>query len=345
MSKGPICASLVWLASMFCGAAEAQDAAASFYKGKTIQMIVGTSAGGGYDLYGRLVARYMGKYIAGAPNIVVSNMAGAASIVATQHIAIAAPKDGTVIGAVFPGAIMEPLLGDKGKVKYDARKLSFIGSANNELYVCIVRADAQVKGFSDFLKGNILIGASAAGGSTRDFPMLLTNLFDANFKIVSGYPGSNEILLAIEKGEVQGTCGVGWSTISVQRSQWLRDNFIQIVAQEGMRSTPMLDKMGVPLAYSLARTPQQQQVLQLHYEPLTFGRPFVAAPEVPAERLEALRAAFMKAMDDADLRAEAERLRLDVSPISGAEVAAIVNKMFELPPEAIQAARAAIGSK
>jgi tripartite-type tricarboxylate transporter receptor subunit TctC len=240
---------------------------------------------------------------------------------------------------------MEPLLGDKGKVKYDARKLSFIGSANNELYVCIVRADAGVKTFDEFLKGNILIGASAAGGSTRDFPLLLTSVLGANFKIVSGYPGSTEILLAIEKGEVQGTCGVGWSTISVQRGQWLRDGFIKVMAQEGMKSVAELDKLGVPLAYSYAKTPEQQQVMQLHYEPLTFGRPFVAAPEVPADRLEALRTAFMKALNDPDLRAEAERLKLDIAPTSGEEVAAIVNKIFDLPPKAIEAGRAAIGSK
>jgi tripartite-type tricarboxylate transporter receptor subunit TctC len=339
-------AGLALIAGIFCGtAAQAQDAVAGFYRGKNIQMVIGSSPGGGYDLYGRLVARHMGKYIPGQPNVVASNMSGAGSIVATQHIAIAAPKDGTVIGAIFPGALVEQLVGDKGKIKYDARKLSFIGSANNELYVCIVRADAGVTDFPDFLKRNVLIGASAAGGSTRDFPLLLNNLFGANFKIVSGYPGSNEILLAIEKGEVQGTCGVGWSTVSVQRSQWLRDGFIKIVAQEGMRSAAELDKQGVPLAYSFAKTPRDQQVMQVHYEPLSFGRPFIAAAEVPADRIEALQAAFMKAMEDPDLRSEAERLRLDIAPASGKEVAAIVNKIYDLPQEIIDAARAAIGSK
>lgn len=343
--KGIWAAGFALLAALGTGQARAEDSVANFYRGKNVQMIVGSSAGGGYDLYGRLVARHIGKYIPGNPTLVTSNMAGAASIVATQHIAIAAPKDGTVIGAVFPGAITEPLLGDKGKVKYDARKLSYIGSANNELYVCIVRADAGVKSFDEFLKGGILIGASAAGGSTRDFPMLLKSVLDANFKIVSGYPGSTEILLAMEKGEVQGTCGVGWSTISVQRAQWLREGFIKVMAQEGMRSQAELDKQGVPLAYSYAKTQAQQQVMQLLYEPLTFGRPFVAAPEVPADRLQALRKAFMQAMNDPDLRAEAERLKLDVTPASGEEVTAIVNRMFDLPAQAVEAARAAIGSK
>jgi tripartite-type tricarboxylate transporter receptor subunit TctC len=332
-------------ALLLAGSATAQEGVANFYRGKTIQMIVGTSAGGGYDLYGRLVARYMGRYIPGSPNIVVSNMAGAASIVATQHIAIAAPKDGSVIGAIFPGALIEQLIGDKGKVRYDARKLTQIGSANSELYVCIVRSDAGVKSFEDFLKGNILIGASAAGGSTRDFPLLLTSVLGANFKVVSGYPGSTEILLAIEKGEVQGACGLGWSTVSVQRGQWLRNGFIKIVAQEGMLSNPELDKQGVPLAYSFAKTPEQQQVMQVHYEPLTFGRPFIAAPEVPADRVEALQAAFIKAMADPELRAEAERLKLDIAPAPGKEVAAIVRKIFALPSKAIEAARVAIGSK
>lgn len=338
-------AGVTLFAGIFSGGVQAQEAIANFYRGKTIQLVIGSSPGGGYDLYGRLVARHMGKFIPGNPNIVASNMSGAGSIVATQHISIVAQKDGTVMGAIFPGAIIEALVGDRSKIKYDARKLNYIGSANNELYVCIVRADAGVKTFPDFLKGNILIGASAAGGSTRDFPLLLSNIFGANFKIVSGYPGSNEILLAIEKGEVQGTCGVGWSTISVQRSQWLRDGFIRIMAQEGMRSSPELDKQSVPLAYSFAKTPREQQVMQVHYDPLTFGRPFIAAAEVPTDRIEGLQGAFLKAMNDAELRAEAERLRLDIAPASGKEVAAIVNKIYDLSPDVIAAARAAIGNK
>jgi len=144
---------------------------------------------------------------------------------------------------------------------------------------------------------------------------------------------------------VQGTCGVGWSTISVQKSQWVKDKFIRVVAQEGMRSEPQLDKEGVPLAYSYAKTKEQQQVMQVHYEPLTFGRPFIAAAEVPTDRVEALRAAFMKSMADADLKSEAERLKLDVSPITGAEMAQVVNRIYDLPQSAIDAARAAIGSK
>lgn len=338
-------AGVALFAGVVSGGVQAQEAVASFYRGKTIQLVIGSSPGGGYDLYGRLVARHMGKFIPGQPNIVASNMSGAGSIVATQHIAIVAPKDGSVMGAIFPGALIEALVGDKGKIKYDARKLNYIGSANNELYVCIVRADAGVKTFPDFLRGNILIGASAAGGSTRDFPLLLSNLFGANFKIVSGYPGSNEILLAIEKGEVQGTCGVGWSTVSVQRSQWLRDGFIRVIAQEGMRSSPELDKQNVPLAYSFAKTPREQQVMQVHYDPLTFGRPFVAAEEVLADRIEALQSAFMKAMADPELRVEAERLRLDIAPASGKEVAAIVNKIYNLSPDVIEVARSAISSK
>jgi tripartite-type tricarboxylate transporter receptor subunit TctC len=327
------------------GPATAQEGVASFYRGKTLQLVIGSSAGGGYDLYGRLVARYIGKYIPGNPTVIASNMAGAASIVATQHIAVAAPKDGMIIGAIYPGAIMEPLLGDKGKIKYDSRKLGFIGSANNELYVCIVRGDAGVKTFDDFLKGGILIGASAAGGSTRDFPALLMSTLGANFKIVSGYPGSTEILLAIEKGEVQGTCGIGWSTISVQRAQWVRDGLIKVVAQEGMKSDPELDRMKVPMALSFAKTPEQRQMMELCYGPLTFGRPFIVAPDTPPDRLEALRKAFMDAMSDPDLRAEAQRMKLEVDPLPGADVAITVARMFETPADIVQATRLAIGSK
>ena len=327
---------------LFTQTASAQTSVADFYRGKTVQMLIGSSAGGGYDLYGRLTARYIGRYIPGNPTVIASNMAGAGSIVATQHVAIAGPKDGTVIGAVFPGAITEPLLGDRSKVKYDAQKLSYVGSANNELYVCIVRGDAGVNTFDEFLKGGILIGASAAGGSTRDFPLLLVNAFGANFKIVSGYPGSTEILLAIEKGEVQGTCGVGWSTISVQRAQWVQSGFIKIIAQEGTKSSPDLDRAGVLMAISYAKTVKQKQILELHYAPLAFGRPFIAAPETPPERLKALREAFAKTMQDPDLRAEAKKLKLEIDPLEGSEVARMVSKLFDSPEDAVSEARAAI---
>ncbi|MDB5534053.1 MAG: hypothetical protein JWO28_2368, partial [Hyphomicrobiales bacterium] len=258
-------------AAVSCGvtvASASDDAVANFYKGKQVSVVVGSSPGGGYDLYGRLVSRYIGKYIPGNPRVIVNNMPGAASVVALQYIYNIAPKDGTYIGAVYPGAIMEPLLGDRAKARYDVNKLNYIGSANSELYVCVTRTDTGVKTLDDFLTKGIIVGASAAGGSTRDFPNLLKTVLGAKFTIVSGYPGSNEISLAVEKNEVQGVCGIGWSSVASTRPQWIDGSDAKIIAQEGLKSSSQLDDKKVEMTISRAADEQQRQVMNMFYAPL-----------------------------------------------------------------------------
>jgi len=320
------------------------DAVANFYKGKQVNIIVGSSPGGGYDLYGRLVSRYIGKYIPGTPRVVVNNMPGAASVVALQNIYNIAPKDGTVIGAVYPGAIMEPLLGDRAKARYDVTKLNFIGSANSELYVCVVRTDTGVKTFDDFVTKGIVLGASAAGGSTRDFPNLLKSVLGAKFKIVSGYPGSNEISLAIEKNEVQGVCGIGWSSVASTRPQWIDGKDAKVIAQEGLNSSPVLDEKKVTMTISRAANEQQRQVMNMFYAPLEFGRPFVMAPGVPDDRVTAIRSAFVASLKDADLIAEAKKMHIEVDGLGGPEIQKLVAELFAAPPDAVAKARQIIGA-
>jgi tripartite-type tricarboxylate transporter receptor subunit TctC len=305
-------------------------------------MIVGSSAGGGYDLYGRLIARNIGKHIPGAPNVVVSNMPGAGSIVAMQYVSNVAAKDGTVMAAVFFGAVLEPLFGDKDKAKFDPRKMNFIGSANREGPICIARADAPAKTFAEALQKEMVVGASASGGSTRDFPALMKNVLGAKFKIVAGYPGSNEISLALEKGEIEGACGYGWSSLVAGRPQWLREHFVNILSQDGLTPVPALKERGVPLAISFAKTPEQRQIMELNYAPLEWGRPYVVAPEVPADRVAALRAAFAATMKDPDLLAEAKKINLDIDPTSGADVQALIAKVFQASPEMVEKAKRAI---
>jgi tripartite-type tricarboxylate transporter receptor subunit TctC len=340
-----ICALLIGVAAMPSVAA-AQESVAAFYRNRTINLIVGSSAGGGYDLYGRLVARYIGRHIPGNPAVVVSNMPGAGSIVLTQFIANVGPKDGTTIGAIFPGAIMEPLLGDKGKVKYDVTRLNYLGSANSDGYVCVARADAPVKRYADVFDTEIILGASSGGGSTVDFPTMMINLLGAKFRLVTGYPGSNEIALAIEKGEVQGTCGVGWSTITTGRPQWIRDGFARVLAQENLKAMPDIAALGAPLTLTFAKTDEQRQIMELVYAQPTFGRPYVVAPDVPSERVEALRAAFAATMADPELLAEAKRIHLDVvEPMPGAELQTLVQRLLSTPPDIVEKTKAAIKSR
>ena len=320
----------------------AKRSVAQFYKGKQLTLVIGSSPGGGYDLYGRLVARNIGRFIPGHPNIVATNMSGAGSAVAAQYIYNTAARDGTVMAELFPGGVMAPLLGTKGPVHYDSTKFNYIGSANADAYVCVVRADASVKSIPEAMKRQIILGASAAGGSTHDFPMLLNTELGTKFKIVAGYPGSSEISLAIEKGEVQGACGMGWSSITSAHPQWLRKKFVNVLAEENMQSNPELKKLGVPLAISYAKTSKQRQIMRLFYSQPSFGRPFVMAPGVPADRVAALRAAFKAALTDPKTIAEAKKERLDLIPMWGAELQKTVAKLYATPPNIVAEAKKAV---
>jgi tripartite-type tricarboxylate transporter receptor subunit TctC len=317
-------------------AAGKDEEVARFYKGKQVTMVIGSSTGGGYDLYGRLVARHIGKYIPGNPTVVPQNMIGAASLVAAQYIYNVGPKDGTAIAAIYPQVVLDQLIGDKANVKLDPRKLNYLGSANSEVYICMVRADTPVKSLDDAMTTEVIMGATAPGSSSYDFPRLLNSVLGTKFRVVSGYPGNQQIALALEKREIDGTCGTGWSTLASARPHWLRDGFIRVIAQEGLKGNPELDAMRVPLAISYARTPEQRQIMEIVYSQLLFGRPFVVAPEVPQDRLEALQTAFMSALNDPELLAEAKKLNLDVIAMPGAEVKTMVERLFSTAPEVVE---------
>lgn len=322
------------------------QAPADFYKGRTLTIIVGSSAGGGFDLYARLLGRHMQRHMPGAPNIVVSNMPGAGSIRLAQHIYAVAPKDGTVLGAVFSGAIMDPLLGARtNKVEYDAAKFTYVGSANSEAYVCLARKDAKAQTFADALNTELVLGASASGGSTLDFPTLLRNVLGAKFKIVNGYPGTNEISLAIESGEVQGACGYAWTTLQGRRRNWITDNLVNILVQEVPEPHPEMTKMGVPVAQQFAKTEEQRRILDLVYAQLRFGRPYVTSPGVPEDRVATLRKAFVDTFNDAELRKEADKLQIDVDVLEGGAMQKLVAELYTTPADIVEKTRAALTPK
>jgi tripartite-type tricarboxylate transporter receptor subunit TctC len=315
--------------------AAAQDSVAQFYKGRQVTVLVGSSAGGGYDIYARLLARHMGKYIPGNPSLIVSNMPGAASNAAVAHIYNVAPKDGTFIGAPQNSAVMDglfdTLLGNARRLRHDVTKLIHVGSATTDHYVCIARADAPVKSFKEALSKELLIGASQTGTSTRDYPAMLNNTAGARIKQVSGYPGTREITLAIEKNEVQGLCGFSWSSLNAQRPDWVKSGFVRVIVQEHDKGNPDVNKMGVPLAVDFATSPENRRIMELVYSSQTFGRPYLLAPDVPADRVAALRKAFMETMKDGDLLAEAQRIGLAIDPISGADLQDLAAKIFATP--------------
>jgi len=319
----------------------AQDAVEQFYKGKQISVIVGSSSGGGYDTYARLLARHFGSAMPGNPTMVVQNMSGAGSNRAAGYIYSVAPKDGTAAAAIFPGAVLQPLLSD-APVSHDPNKLIYLGSANSDVYVCYVRSDAPVKTFKDVLTKELIIGASNPGATTYDLPLLLNSVLGTKFRIVTGYAGSREMTLALERGEVQGACGIGWTGIETMHPDWFAKDTIRVLVQLSTKGHDDLNKRGVPRAEELAPSEDDKKVIRLVFSQGIFGRPFVLPPGVPAERVAALRKAFVAAFNDKTLRAEADKMQLDVDPMSGDELQKLVADLYDTPPRLVERARQAL---
>lgn len=327
---------------MGAGQAAADDAAvAAFYKGKTITILVGSSAGGGYDTYARLISRHMGKHMLGNPTVIVSNMPGAGSNVAANFIYNAAPKDGTMIGALYGGSPIEPLIGTT-PVQHDPSKSQFLGSANDDVYICVARKDAAAKSIDDVFKMELLAGASNAS-STADFPAILNAVLGTKFKLVLGYPGSREIGLAIDKGEVMSACGLAWPSVSVTNPGWFGPNgTMHVILQTHPKGHAELNAMGVPNAMSFAKTDEQRMMLELFFSQETFGRPYVVAPEVPKDRVEALRKAFWATLKDPELLADAKKANLEVNPVPADEVEKLIAKVYAAPRDLTQKIKKAI---
>jgi len=320
--------------------AQAQDAVAQFYRGKQINLYIGSTPGGGYDAYARLLARKFSSYIPGNPAIIPQNMPGAGSNKLAGYMYAVAPKDGTAIGAIFSGAIVQPLFGDP--LPHDPSKFIYVGNANIEVFVCLARADAPVKSFKEALEKELILGSTNEGGSTRDFPAMLNNVLGTKFRLVTGYPGSNEIMLAIERSEVNGTCGVGWSSVAPQRARLLDSGLARLIAQLASKGHRELDHMGVPLAIDFAKSDEDRKVMDLIFSQLLYGRPYVLPPGVPADRVAALRKAFVDTFRDPEIVAEAGKMKLDVDALSGEEVQAEVAKAYAMPPHIIERARQAL---
>jgi tripartite-type tricarboxylate transporter receptor subunit TctC len=343
MTRFKLFAATAAVALLLPAAAQAQDALAKFYTGKSLDMIIGAAPGGGFDIYARTIAKHMPTHLPGKPNFIPKNMPGAGTNKATAFIYAVAPKDGTVIGAIFPGAIMDPLLGDKSQVQHDSTKLIYLGSANNEVAITVIRSDAPAKTFDDLFTKGMLGAASQSGGSSRDFPSALNNVLGTKIKLVSGYPGTKEMTLAIERSEVEGTGGYLWSSLKTQNPDWLPEaGKMRILVQEAVKGNAELTKMGVPVALDFAKSEEDKQVLELIYGQLVFGRPYILPPGTPDDRVSALRRAFDATMTDKDFLADAQKARLTVDPVSGEEVQALVAKIYAAPDKIVERAKEAM---
>src|SRR5262249_50028357 len=303
-------AALVLLAVASAASAQAQSPA-DFYKGKAVELYIGYTVGGGYDVYARLLARHLGKHIPGNPTVVPKNMEGAASMRLANWLYTAAPKDGTAIGTFSRGIAFDPLLGHKG-AQFEAAKYSWIGSANDEVSVCVAWENTGFATFEDMLSKELTVGSTSTADDTYQFPRTVNGVLGTKMKIITGYPGGNEISLAMERGEVQGRCGWSWSSIVSTRAQWLAEKKINVLVQMALSKHP--DLPNVPLVLDLAKTEEQKQILRLIFARGVMGRPFAAPPDIPADRAAALRRAFMDTMKDKEFLAEAEKAKLEITP-------------------------------
>jgi tripartite-type tricarboxylate transporter receptor subunit TctC len=328
---------LLAVATMCISPAKA-DAVADFYKGKQVNVIVGYGPGGGYDVYGRLVARHIGRHIPGNPNVVVQNMPGAGSLRAANHIYSAAPKDGTVFGIFARNMPLLGIIGGNPNVQFDARKFTWLGSSSSfvtDAYLMIVRADAPVKTIEDARKPGgpqLVLGGTAEGATGNDVPVLLRDTLGINIRLIAGYTDSNALFLAIDRNEIQGRT-TDYSSIKTNRPDWLKPNSGMNVLLQFARTTRHPDFPNVPTARELARTDAARSLIELGELPYTLARPFAAPPGVPADRAKALQDAFIAVHKDPQLLEEAARLQLDITPISGDEILAHIERISKAPAD------------
>jgi tripartite-type tricarboxylate transporter receptor subunit TctC len=309
--------------------------AADFYRGRSVDLYIGYSAGGAYDLYARFLARHIGKHIPGNPTVVPKNMEGAGSLRLANWLYNIGPKDGTAFGIIGRGTGFDPLLGNS-KAQFDATKFSWIGSANNEVSICVAWHTSGITRFEDMLDRPLIVGGTSSSADTDQFPRITNGVLGTKMRIITGYPGGNEVGLAMERGEVQGRCGWSWSSVKATHQKWLDEKQFNILVQLAL--SKHADLPNVPLIVDLAKTDEQRNVLELIFARQVMGRPFVAPPNVPPERLAALRKAFMDTMQDKEFLADAERAQMEITPVPGDKVQTLVKDIYSRPPEIAQKA-------
>ena len=319
----------------------AQEDVAAFFKGKTIRLMVGVGVGSGYDINARLLARHMGNHIPGQPAIIVQNQPGAGSLTMTNALYNNGPFDGTVIGASFNGMPTTPLL-QPGGARFDPVKLNWLGSTNRETQVMYVWHTAPAQVLDDARTKETVMGGQAPGSTQFDYPVLANHLFGFKFKVVTGYESTPKIHLAMESGEVHGTIA-NWSTLKAINPGWIADKKIRMLAQWTFTKNPELPD--VPMFLSVANTEEQRAALRLMLARLEYGRPFFLPPNVPAARVQALRRAFDATMKDPAYLAEADKLKIEVEPLTGEEVANFVEQVIKTPAETVARVRTAMENK
>jgi tripartite-type tricarboxylate transporter receptor subunit TctC len=335
-------ASLVGLFAGVAGLASMPARAADYYAGKQIEMLIGADVAGGYDTYARVVARHMSKYIPGNPNIVPRNMPGAGSAIAGAQLYKVSPKDGTVIGALMPGAVMGRLLDDKASNLFDPTKFIYLGTADSGTRVCLTFESSPVKTYADALTHKIVMAASQAGGATRDYAALHNHATGTQFDIVSGYKGTSDIMLAMERGEAAGLCGLDFSSLKSQKADWIKSGKIRIIMQDALDPEEELTGMGVPQIWPYIKSEADKKATELILSQQLFGRSYVVPPDTNPEAVAILRDAFDKTMRDKDFLADADKLRISITASPGQKLQDVVQRVHASDRSTIDRAKALI---
>lgn len=325
--KGRLVAALGAAFSLISLGAQNAAAQAPDLSGKTVHLIIGFGVGGGYDLWGRTVGRYIGKHLPGNPTVVPQNMPGAGSVVAANYLYNIAPKDGTTFGIIARDAPLVPLTSGKG-VRFDATKLSWLGSPTNETNVCIAWHTAEVKKIDDLFHTQLIVGDTGIGTGTHSYPKALNGLLGMKFKLVSGFTSSSNVFLAMERGEVEGICE-SIDSVEHRKPDWIPKKTISVLFQAGAAPSPELP--GVPFILDYAKTDEQKQALRFLYAGQGIGRPFAAPPDLPPATMKMLRDAFTATMKDPEFVAEVKKLKLHLAPEDGAQLAGLINQIYATP--------------
>jgi tripartite-type tricarboxylate transporter receptor subunit TctC len=327
--ENPPASLLVVAAALLAATAPARaQSPAEFYKGRNVELYIGYSVGGAYDLYGRLVARHLGRHIPGNPTVIPKNMDGAGSLRLANWIYNVGAKDGTQLAIFGRGTAFDPLLGSKG-AQFQADKFTWIGSANNEVSVCVAWKTSGITRFEDLLSKELIVGGSGQAADTDQFPHILNGVLGTKFKIVTGYPGGNDVTLAMERGEVKGRCGWSWSSVVATHKRWVDDKSMTVLLQLSLDRHPDLPE--IPLVMDYATREDQRLIFRLIFARQVMGRPFVAPPGVPKDRADALRAAFMATMTDKEFLADAAKSQLEINPVGGEDVERLVKEILQTP--------------
>lgn len=327
----------LWITCLFGGATCADEV--DFYKGKTIEIIVSTGVGGGLDSNARIVARHLADHIPGHPTIVARNMPGAGHLRAANYIYNQAPKDGTTIGTLIPAFVLAQILDGRG-VQFDAAQFNWListASSNSTVYVWNA---SKITSVEDAMHRDVLMGGTGIGSYTTLYPTIMNNILGTRFKIVAGYPSSAEIGLAMQRGEVEGRAGNNFNSLEVENGDWLKNGTIRLIAQVGLQRDAEFPD--VPLISDFAKTDAERQILRLFSTDVVIGRPFLTAPGVPLERVALLRNAFDEMLEDKAFLAECAAAGVDVKPVSGDAIQAIVAGLVHTPADIIAQAKAAM---